>query len=100
MNRKMKAIGIVVLVLLLFATFAPSSVQAAPSSQACWGQASKVFAQMGVMGEHSSSFDSPRMGLRNLARYLYALGVLPDDTMRSLGVFVATELGMSIDACK
>jgi hypothetical protein len=100
MNRKMRAIGFVVLVLLVFAAFAPSGVKAAPSSQACWGQATKVFAQMGAMGEHSRSFDTPRLGLRNLARALYDQGVLPDDSMRSLGVFVANELGLSIDACQ
>lgn len=72
---------------------------AAPSSNACWGQASKVFAQMGLMGEHSSSFPTPRLGLRNLARVLAAEGIIPDDSMQSLGAFVAGELGLEIDAC-
>jgi hypothetical protein len=72
---------------------------AAPSSNACWGQASKVFAQMGLMGEHSSSFATPRLGLRNLARALAAEGVIPDDSMQALGAFVAAELGLEIDAC-
>lgn len=73
---------------------------AAPSSNACWGQASKVFAQMGVMGEHSSSFDSPRLGLRNLARSLHASGDIPDDSMQALGAFVADALELEIDACR
>jgi hypothetical protein len=75
----------------------------APSSRAagesCWGQASAVFARLGLMGEHSSSFDNPRLGLRNLARQLYEANVIPDDSMAALGAFVAAELGLEIDAC-
>ena len=69
------------------------------NSNACWGQATKVFAQMGDMGTHSSSQTTPRLGLRNLARYLFDQGVIADDTMEALGQFVASELGLSIDAC-
>jgi hypothetical protein len=72
---------------------------AAQSASACWGQASAVFAQMGLMGEHSSSFDTPRLGLRNLARALYDQGVIDDDSMQALGAFVAAELGLEIEAC-
>jgi len=67
--------------------------------QACWGQATKVFAQTGEMGKHASQQPSPRLGLRNLARALFEAGIIPDDSMYSLGVFVAAELGLSIDAC-
>jgi hypothetical protein len=67
---------------------------------ACWGQATQVFARMGAMGEHSSQFPTPRLGLRNLARELYADGILPDDSMQALGAFVADALGLSIEACK
>jgi hypothetical protein len=81
--------------------FLPLTVAAdqQPPQQACWGQATKVFAQTGVMGEHASEFPSPRLGLRNLARSLAEAGYIPDDSMFSLGVFVAAELGLSIDAC-
>jgi hypothetical protein len=72
---------------------------AQPASEACWGQASKAFAQMGLMGEHSSSFDTPRLGLRNLARALADAGVIEDDSMQALGGFVADELGLDIEAC-
>ncbi len=71
----------------------------AAENAACWGQASAVFARMGLMGQHSSSFASPRLGLRNLARALAEMGVIPDDSMASLGGFVAADLGLSIDAC-
>jgi hypothetical protein len=66
---------------------------------ACWGQASAVFAGMGLMGEHASQQPTPRLGLRNLARALAELGVIPDDSMSALGAFVAGELGLEIDAC-
>ena len=91
----------VVLVLVLVSMLLLSSVaQAAPSPRSCWGQASAVFARMGVMGEHSSQFPTPRLGLRNLARVLYADGVLEEDTMQALGAFVADELGLDIAACQ
>ena len=73
--------------------------QVAATNAACWGQASAVFAQMGVMGHHASEQGQPRLGLRRLARALFELGVIPDDSMAALGVFVATELGLEISAC-
>ena len=73
--------------------------QAVNQNAACWGQASAVFAQMGMMGQHSSAQASPRLGLRGLARQLAELGIIPDDSMASLGAFVANELGLEIDAC-
>lgn len=69
------------------------------AAAACWGQASKVFAQLGLMGEHSANFPNPRLGIRNLARALYDAGVIPGDTMYDLGVFVSADLGLEIDAC-
>lgn len=100
----MKKFFILVIVLALMLVFASSagaaSVQAAPGGNSCWGQASAVFARMGMMGEHSSQQANPRWGLRNLARELYDQGVLPDDSMQALGAFVAGELGLSIDACQ
>jgi hypothetical protein len=78
---------------------AEANRQAAANDKACWGQASAVFARMGLMGEHASGFDTPRLGLRNLARALFEAGVLEDDSMQALGAFVAAELGLSIDAC-
>ncbi|HMQ30684.1 MAG TPA: hypothetical protein PKD53_08135 [Chloroflexaceae bacterium] len=87
------------LALLLALTTTPLGVHAQPSSQACWGQASAVFAQMGEMGAHSSSQGEPRVGLRNLAVALYEDGVLAEPTLQALGAFVASALGLSIDAC-
>lgn len=52
------------------------------------------------MGEHASQQETPRLGLRNLARALDEAGVIPDDSMQSLGAFVADQLGLSIEACE
>jgi len=78
-----------------------SSVEAAYAAapEACWGQATKVFARTGAMGEHASSEATPRLGLANLARALYDAGVISEPTMAALGAFVADALGLSIGAC-
>ncbi|MGD2063137.1 MAG: hypothetical protein PVF51_06090 [Nitrospirota bacterium] len=82
----------------LLAFTVPAMAQDLPFG-ACWGQASRVLAEMGEMGEHASQQSNPRAGLRNLARELYDEGVLVDDSLSALGQFVADELGLSIDAC-
>lgn len=65
----------------------------------CWGAASAAFAQLGEMGEHSATQETPRLGLRNLARALYEAGAIPDDSMDALGTFFAESLGLSLEAC-
>ena len=96
----MKRLSAVLLaVLLASALLIPAAAQAAPDDDACWGQATSVFAQMGVMGQHASEQETPRLGLRNLARALHDAGAIPDDTLQALGAFATTELGLSIDAC-
>ena len=88
-----------VFMVLVVAGATTATTEASPGGNACWGQATAAFAQTGVMGEHSSSQTNPRLGLRNLARALAEAGIIPDDSMHSLGVFVTNELGLSIDAC-
>lgn len=88
-----------VLTAVLAAVLPVAGAVAEPSPESCWGQASRVFAQIGEMGEHASQQETPRLGLRNLARALHEQGVLDDDTMQALGVFVAETLGLSIAAC-
>jgi hypothetical protein len=96
MRSRLVAVGMmIVLTTVGWGTAAAS----APADAACWGQASRVFAQTGAMGEHSSSFATPRLGLRNLARALAEAGAIDDDSMQALGAFVAEELGLRIDAC-
>jgi hypothetical protein len=77
-----------------------ASSHSAPSENSCWGQATRVFARMGLMGDHASGFETPRLGLRNLARALHDQGIIDEDSMRALGAFVADELGLSIEACQ
>lgn len=80
-------------------TVSPGFFPAQAQSASCWGQATAVYAAMGLMGPHASQQPNPRAGLRNLARLLYDLGVIDDDTMAALGKYVAEESGLSIDAC-
>ena len=89
---------IVFIVVLLMVMLAPTADAA--DEHACWGQATKVFAATGEMGEHSSSFETPRIGIRNLARVLADAGIIPDDSMAALGAFVADELGLSVEVCE
>jgi hypothetical protein len=99
--KKHMLFNLLVLTAFIFAVLSvPAAVLASPNPQSCWGQASQVFARMGVMGEHSSSQETPRIGLRNLARSLYEQGILEDDTLQALGSFVADALGLSIEACQ
>lgn len=95
---KKRMLTAIVAAALSIGLLAPAA-SAGPSDRACWGQATRVFAQTGVMGEHSSTFATPRLGLRNLARDLADKGDIPDDSMQSLGAFVSNALGLSIDAC-
>lgn len=88
--------GVVVAALLVSA----AAAAAAPADGSCWGQASALFAQEGHMGEHASDFETPRAGLRNLARSLYETSVLEDDSMQALGAFVADAEGYAIEACE
>ena len=91
----------IVLAAIFVLSLMPLTAQADTStSDACWGQATAVFAQTGIMGEHASQEDTPRLGLANLANALYDAGVIEDNSMAALGAFVADALGLSIDACQ
>lgn len=69
-------------------------------TDACWGQATAVFAQMGKMGLHASQQATPRDGLANLASYLYDDGVLDAPTVQALGAWlVAIDPDLTVDAC-
>ena len=71
----------------------------ARSDRACWGEATQAFAQLGEMGYHASHQDTPRLGLRNVARLLHDLHFLRDDTLQSLGAFLSSATGLSIASC-
>lgn len=101
MKHLARSTGLLVLLTALVLVAVPvPTAQAEPDGNACWGQATQVFARLsGGLGDHSSSQATPRLGLRNLARALYDQGVIEDDTLQALGKFVSEELGLSISAC-
>ena len=64
---------LIILSALLLALALPAQVAAAqPVNPSCWGAAASDLAQSstGAMGQHASSFDSPRLGIGNVA-YLF-----------------------------
>jgi hypothetical protein len=67
----MKKILIMVLVVLIMTISSQQAVAVKPANPQCWGV---VTSQMAIasqgMGDHASSFDSPRDGLGNVARSL------------------------------
>ena len=49
----MRKFGLLILIgILLLAFLLPMGLTANPGDRACWDQATKVFAQMGEMGDH------------------------------------------------
>lgn len=72
-----------------------SAAQAAPrghdaSAMNCWGVVSSQLAHVeGGIGEHSSSQSSPRLGLGNVARLFYDLGLIDDPHVSDLGTLLA-----------
>jgi hypothetical protein len=78
---------IIVAVLALGAALLPAAALAAtPNNPACWGAATRDLAQQyaGAMGEHASSFDSPRLGIGNVAQ-LFTGTHQPGDLAAALG---------------
>jgi len=83
--------------LILGATIAaiPATVAAAePANASCWGAVSAQFAQSapGALGEHSSSFETPRNGIGNVA-YVNTGTHQPS----ALGEFLGGLLGFTCD---
>lgn len=93
-----KVIVALALVLMLALVVTPAPAKA--YTQACWGQASAAFAQTGEMGEHASQQPTPRVGLANLARSLYADGILDAPTLSALAAFlVSIDPNLTVEAC-
>ena len=72
----------------------PGGTQGNPHAddQACWGQATQVFARTGGMGIHASNQSNPRLGLHNLAVLLYDAGLIDAPTLQALGAFVSVDI--------
>jgi hypothetical protein len=103
-TQKMKKRMMVFVVLLMAVALVPvlaanPAYAGTGEDDACWGQATAVFAATGEMGQHASEQPTPRLGLRNLAQALYEDNVISEASLQALGAFVAAELGLSIDAC-
>jgi hypothetical protein len=99
---QVKRFGFALLLTVALLTGLVGGTAAAPSENACWGQATKAYVdtEVGIMGKHASEFSTPRLGLRNLARFLHDQDILDDDSMQALGAFVAAEEGLEVDACQ
>src|SRR4029450_5283786 len=65
----MKKLGLIVVLAVAAAATPAAAFAATPDNTNCWGSVSAQFAQSepGALGEHASSFDSPRSGIGNVA---------------------------------
>ena len=88
--KRLIVLSAFVVVLALPATVAAGQ----PDNASCWGQVSADFARSspGALGEHSSSFETPRLGIGNVAN-------LFTDTHQpgTLGAVLGGMLGFSCD---
>ena len=57
---------------------------AEPADANCFGRSAAIMGQAGIMGEHASSFPTPRLGIGNLARLLG--GDVPGDIPALVGL--------------
>jgi len=65
-----------------------ASTDATPKN--CWGVVSAQLAHVeGGIGEHASSQPSPRLGLGNVARLFYDLGLIESPHVSDLGSLLA-----------
>jgi hypothetical protein len=62
---------IVLSAFVLVLAFPAQAAAGQPDSPSCWGAASADFAQSspGALGEHASSFPTPRLGIGNVAAF-------------------------------
>jgi hypothetical protein len=88
--KSMRAISLVAIVLILVVALALPAFAA----KNCWGVVTSQRAVAeGDMGEHSSSFDEPRLGLGNVTR------LFEFDHISELGTFLASVDGIEATGC-
>ena len=64
--------------------------QARTSGKNCWGVVSAQLAKVeGGIGEHSSSQGQPRLGLGNVARLFFEMGLIDSPHVSDLGSLLA-----------
>ena len=88
----MRRIVILLFALAALTAFATAPVAAAaPANPSCWGVVTAQRATaVGDVGEHSSSQATPRLGLGNVARVLFDLGLTNGTHVSDLGSALAT----------
>jgi hypothetical protein len=97
--KKWMFVSLIIAVFIASFTFTPRAQAEAPYD-ACWGQATKVFAKMGKMGEHASQQEEPRHGLYNLAVDFYEAGIIDEPSMAAFGAFlVSIDPSLTVEAC-
>jgi hypothetical protein len=81
-----KRFAAIVILVIATTAFPAVALAAQPTNPSCWGAATRDFAQSapGALGEHASSFDSPRLGIGNVA-YLFTGTHQPGDLAAALG---------------
>ncbi|HSL66994.1 MAG TPA: hypothetical protein VK977_02410 [Actinomycetota bacterium] len=95
MKRLVPILVAVVLVLVPATAFAGS-----PANPSCWGAVTSQRAvSEGDLGQHSSSQDTPRLGLGNVARLLFDLGVSTGPHVSDLGTALASIDGLESTSC-
>jgi hypothetical protein len=96
----MKRLLISSAVAAVFVMVPASAVADAPANPSCWGVVTSQRAvSEGDIGAHSSSQDSPRLGLGNVARLLYDLGLTSGPHVCDLGSGLATLDGLDSTSC-
>ena len=84
----MKRLLVAASLALAFGAIPAPAFAAAPAHPSCWGAAASDLAQTGGMGAHASSFDSPRLGIGNVAD-LFTGSHQPGDLAAALGFVCA-----------
>ncbi|HBY93308.1 MAG: hypothetical protein M5U01_06730 [Ardenticatenaceae bacterium] len=87
----MRKVGLVAILLILLASSIPQVVLAdKPANPNCWGvvTAQRALAEQGI-GRHASSQSTPRLGLGNVARLFYELGIISSPHVSDLGTLLA-----------
>jgi hypothetical protein len=89
----MRKRSLILLFVAVLALTIPSAALAAPAGSVpknCWGVVTSQRARIeGGIGEHTSSQATPRLGLGNVARLFYNLGLISDPHVSSLGALLA-----------
>ena len=85
-ERIMKRLVVVAILAIGTAAFPGAVLAGQPNNPSCWGAAASDLARSstGAMGDHASSFDSPRLGIGNVA-FMFTGTRQPGDLAAFLG---------------